>query len=69
MTQDERPERPDLRQAAEEVEVSRRRAEAERARAREWARSTMTLAERLRRLREANHFGELLAEALRGRRG
>ncbi|GIH91927.1 hypothetical protein ACFFMN_34030 [Planobispora siamensis] len=65
MTRDDR----DIEQAEQEAEASRRRAEADLAHARERALRSLTLAERLRRLREANHFGELLSEAFRGRRG
>jgi hypothetical protein len=59
---------PDIDQATEDAEESRRRAEAELARARESARHSLSIAARLRRLREANHFGELLMDALRGSR-
>ncbi|WP_068922210.1 DUF7620 family protein [Planobispora rosea] len=59
----------DIDEAARQAEASRRRAEADLAHARERARRSLTLAQRLRRLREANHFGELLADAFRGNRG
>ena len=61
--------RPDLAEATEDAEESRRRAQEELAHAKERARRTLTLAQRLRRLREDNHFGELLADAFRGNRG
>lgn len=65
-----RPEdRPDLDQAAEAAEESMRRAEQEQVRARESARRTLSLAQRLRRLREENGFQQLMEEAFGGQHG
>jgi len=62
-------QKPDLGEAARLVEESRQRAAAERQRARESARGAWSLARRLRRLREANGFSELLNDAYGGGRG
>ncbi|WP_435832454.1 DUF7620 family protein [Nonomuraea rubra] len=56
-------------QAAEDVADSHRRAERELAAARESAKRTLSLARRLRRLREANGFAELMDDAFGGRHG
>lgn len=63
---EDRPELDDARQA---VEQSRRRAEQDLNRARERAHRWIDLAERLRRLREANGFQQLFEEAFGGDRG
>jgi hypothetical protein len=59
-------ELPDLEDARQAVEQSRRRAEQELQLARVRARRSLTLAERLRRLREENGFQELFEEAFGG---
>lgn len=60
---DEQPDIDDARQAAEQ---SRQRAEQDLTQARARARSWLTLAERLRRLREENGFDRLFQEAFGG---
>ncbi|GAA3720989.1 hypothetical protein GCM10022224_103520 [Nonomuraea antimicrobica] len=59
------PDLDDARQAAEE---SRRRAERDLRQARERARWMLDLAARLKRLREANGFEEMFEEAFGGGR-
>lgn len=66
---DEREHRPDLDEAARLVEESRRQAEQDLSRALERARRRLTLADRLRRLREENGFARLFEEAFGGGRG
>ncbi|MCK2214303.1 hypothetical protein MF672_010940 [Actinomadura sp. ATCC 31491] len=61
-------ERPSLDDAARQAEQSRRRAEADLARARERARASRGIADRLRRMREDNHFARMFDEALGGGR-
>ncbi|WP_449343633.1 DUF7620 family protein [Streptosporangium jomthongense] len=58
-----------LDEAARLAEESRRRAEAEREQARERARWALSLARRLRKLREDNGFGPLMEDAFGGGRG
>lgn len=60
---------PDLDEARRAVEESRLRAEADMRGARERARRTMSLAERLRSLREENGFQQLFEEAFGGGSG
>ncbi|MGI5274904.1 DUF7620 family protein [Nonomuraea sp. CA-218870] len=60
---------PDIDEARQAADESRQRAEDDLRRAREQARHTLSVAARLRRLREANGFSELFDEAFGGRRG
>lgn len=62
-------DRPNLDEAQQQAEQSRRQAEQELKAARERARRTLTVAERLRRLRLENHFSELFDRALGGGHG
>lgn len=64
-----RDDRPDLEQAVQAAEESKQRAEQELKRARESAGRTMSLARRLRQLREENGFREIFLDALRGSGG
>lgn len=64
MTPDD--DRPDLDEAARRTEASRRQAEIDSRSARERARRVLSLAERLRRLREANGFEQIMDEAFGG---
>jgi len=64
-----RPDERPIEQAAEEVASSRRHAEQELRQARESAKRSLSLARRLRRLREANGFAELMDDAFGGRDG
>jgi hypothetical protein len=57
---------PDIDEAKQAAEESQRRAEADLHRAREQARRTLGLADRLRRLREQNGFDRMLDEAFGG---
>lgn len=57
---------PDIDEAKQAAEESQRRAEADMQRAREQVRKSLTLADRLRRLREANGFTALLEDAFGG---
>lgn len=59
-------ERPDLEQAAEDAAQSAARAAEDSQDARERARRSLGLAERLRRLREENGFQQLFEEAFGG---
>ncbi|MFN2636923.1 MAG: hypothetical protein ABR585_07855 [Gemmatimonadaceae bacterium] len=61
--------RPDIDEAARMAEESKRRADADHARARESARWSLSLARRLRRLREENGFGQLMDDAFGGGHG
>lgn len=65
---DEREHRPDLDEAALLAEASRRQAQHDLAQAKARAHRRLTLAERLRRLREANGFSSLLDDAFGGGR-
>ncbi|PZG20591.1 DUF7620 family protein [Nonomuraea aridisoli] len=69
MTDERHEQQPGLQQAAHDVAASKRQAEKDLQRAREHAREHLTLARKLRELRESNHFAELLEAALRGNRG
>ncbi|MET8866544.1 hypothetical protein ABZW11_26700 [Nonomuraea sp. NPDC004580] len=69
MTPHEDEHRPELDDARQAVEESRRRAEQDMNRARERARGWLSLAERLKRLREENGFQQLFEEAFGGGRG
>lgn len=60
---DERENLPDLDEAARQVQESRRQAEQDMTRAQEQARRRLTLADRLRRLREDNGFQQMFEEA------
>lgn len=57
---------PDIEEARQAAEESMRRSEAEMARAREQARHTLSIAARLRLLREANGFSQLFDDAFGG---
>ncbi|MEV4173971.1 hypothetical protein [Nonomuraea sp. NPDC049709] len=69
MTPHEGERRPDIDDAREAVAESRRRAEQDMSQARERARRWVSLAERLRHLREENGFAALFDEAFGGGRG
>ncbi|MER7500432.1 hypothetical protein AB0L05_27620 [Nonomuraea pusilla] len=62
-------DRPDIDEARQAAERSRRRAEQDLTRAHERAARWLTLAERLRRLREENGFQQLFEEAFGDGRG
>lgn len=61
-------ERPDLDEAAHLVAESSRRAEHDAQQSRERARSKRSLADRLRHLREANGFEQIMNDAFGGAR-
>lgn len=66
---DEREHLPDLDEARDLVEASQRQAEQDMSRAKESARRKLTLAQRLRRLREENGFDRLFEQAFGGGSG
>ncbi|HEY9371035.1 DUF7620 family protein [Streptomyces sp.] len=57
---------PDIDEARQAAEESQRRAEEDMQRARERARKSLSLADRLRRLREQNGFDRLFDDAFGG---
>jgi uncharacterized membrane protein len=67
MTERDDERMPDISEARQAAQESRQRAEEDLQRAMERARKTLTLAQRLRRLREANGFRALLDDAFGGR--
>jgi hypothetical protein len=68
MTDHDEERLPDIDEARQAADESMRRAEDELRQAREQARHTLSIAARLRRLREANGFSELFDDAFGGRR-
>jgi len=68
MTDHDEERLPDIDEARQAADESMRRAEDELRQAREQARHTLSIAARLRRLREANGFRELFDDAFGGRR-
>lgn len=64
-----RDERPDIDQAAQDAQESKRRADHELRQARETSGVWLSVARKLRQLREENGFGELWDDAVRGSGG
>jgi hypothetical protein len=69
MTDHDEERLPDIDEARQAADESMRRAEDAMRLAREQARHTLSIAARLRRLREANGFSELFDDAVGGRHG
>lgn len=65
MTEEQQPQ-PDLDEAARNTEESLRQATRDKAQARARAKTRLTLAERIRRLREENGFEAIFREAFGG---